>query len=302
MRVTQNMLNRQFLANLGANNQRLSKYQEMMATGKKLNKPSDDPVGVGYAMRYQSQISRNDQYRDNVKDGTSQLDFVDSTISQVNEIMKRARQLAVQGATETNSVESRQAIASEIQQLYEQLTTTGNTQLNGRYIFNGLTSDLKPYTDANAMYGTTDSGQINYSMSEGVVIQVNVSGNELFGDPVAAGAEATSDNAFAILKTLKDDLVSNNSAGLKATLDKFDSRQKKMMETWADVGARSNRLEVLDNRLTDLDLNLNDLLSKTEDADIPETITNLKMAEAVQRASLETGSRILSPSLVDFLR
>lgn len=301
MRVTQSMMNSNFLSNLSANNVRLSKYQDMLATGQRLNKPSDDPVGVGYAMRYDAQIVRNQQYRDNVNDAKSHLDFVDTTISQVNDLLKRVRELALQGANESNSAESRQAISSEIDQLYQQLNTIGNTQHNGRYIFNGQTTDLLPYSNS-PMYDKTDDGSIIYQVSEGVAMQVNVTGNELFGAPVTPGNEATSDNVFAILKTLKDDLVADNSAGISASIGKLDSRMKLLLETWTDVGARANRLDVLDNRLADLDLNLQNLLSKTIDADIPETITKLKMAESVQRSSLETGARVLVPTLVDFLR
>ncbi|HEU4962320.1 MAG TPA: flagellar biosynthesis protein FlgL, partial [Bacilli bacterium] len=63
-----------------------------------------------------------------------------------------------------------------------------------------------------------------------------------------------------------------------------------------------NRVEMLQNRVADLSLNLETLRSKTVDADIPETIMNLKMAENVQNASLSVGASIIKPTLVDFLR
>ncbi|MGB8956084.1 MAG: flagellar hook-associated protein FlgL [Tumebacillaceae bacterium] len=301
MRVTQGMMNTQMMTNLRANNARMMKYEDMLASGKRLNRPSDDPIGVGYAMRYHAQIARNNQYQEAVDDGQSHLDFLDTTLNQANQILSRARDLAVRASTGSMSVGDRQTVANEIDQLYQQLTETGNTSFNGRYIFNGQMTDVKPYSTTPEAEGT-DSGEINFMMSEGVSIPVNVIGQDVFGDPATAATLDTSDNAFAILKSLKNALNSDNQTIIGASVQRLDVRLEKVQAVWADVGARANRVELLSNRLKDFDLNLNELLSKTEDADIPETIMNMQMAENVQRASLSTGSRIIQPTLVDFLR
>lgn len=196
MRVTQSMMNSQFMTNLSANNERLVKYQEQLASGKKLNKPSDDPIAVGYAMRYDQQISRNDRYQRNVDDGLSQMEFVESNINEVNEILQRARELSVQGATGTMSSDARNAIANEIHQLYEQAVQVANGKFNDRYLYNGQTTDLQPYDSTNAMYQKTDNGAITFMMSEGANMQVNVIGNDLFGQPTTVGNETDSDNVF----------------------------------------------------------------------------------------------------------
>jgi flagellar hook-associated protein 3 FlgL len=297
------MMNSQLLANLNTNNVRLQKYQDMIASGKKLNKPSDDPVGVGYAMRYDAQINRNDQYQRNVDDARSQLDFLDSSINQLNNVLQRARELAVRGATGSMSSDDRIATSKEIKQIYEQCVTIGNSQFNGAYIFNGQITNVPPYsTTGGAEYSVTDDGLITYSLSEGVDMAVNALGKDVFGDPAAVGSEKTSTNIFAVLKTLQDGLDTNNSADIQTALGNLDLRMNRIQYAWSDVGARSNRAEMLDNRLKDLDVNLQTLLSKVIDTDIPETITNMKTAEAVQRSSLETGARIMQPTLMDFLK
>jgi len=296
MRVTQNMMNSQMMRNLNRNNVRMDNYQEMLASGKRLNKPSDDPVGVGYAMRYSAQIDRIDQYKRNVDDGISNLDMTDTLLNQANALLQRAGELAVRGATDSMSIESRNSIASEIHHLYEQLVTTGNSQFNGRYVFNGQKTDVPPYDPLTAELSTTDTASINFMMSEGVSIQINMTGNRVFGETT------DTDNAFAVLKQLEADLKANNTAGIRSAITKLDTRMNKMHQEWSDIGARMNRTELLGNRLADFDLNVTKLLSDTVDTDVAATIMNLKMAEAVQRASLETGARIIQPSLVDFLR
>ncbi|PWK16187.1 flagellar hook-associated protein FlgL [Tumebacillus permanentifrigoris] len=302
MRVTQSMMNSQFMSNLSANNERLVKYQDQLASGKKLNKPSDDPIAVGYAMRYDQQISRNDRYQRNVDDGLSQMEFVESNINEVNDILQRARELSVQGSTGTMSIDERNAIANEVHQLYEQMVQVGNGKFNDRYLYNGQTTDIQPYDPTNAMYQQTDMGSISFMMSEGANMQINVIGDELFGQPTTVGNETNSDNAFAALKSLETALRADNPPGIEKALGKIQDRANKIQTVWSDVGARMNRIELIQNRLKDYDANVQGLLSKTVDADVAESIMNMKVAESIQQASLSTGGKIIVPTLIDFLR
>ena len=70
----------------------------------------------------------------------------------------------------------------------------------------------------------------------------------------------------------------------------------------AEVGAMVNRLEMTQSQLSSADINFSHLLSKTEDLDIAEATVYLKAQEAVYRAALATGARIMQPTLIDFLR
>ncbi|MBL0385515.1 flagellar hook-associated protein FlgL [Tumebacillus sp. ITR2] len=302
MRVTQSMMNSQFMRNLNLNNDRLTTYQDQLASGKKLNKPSDDPIAVGYAMRYDQQISRNDRYQRNVDDGQSQLEYVESNIGEINDILQRARELSVQGATGTIPSDARTAIANEVHQLYEQVVQIGNSKFNDRYIYNGQTTDLQPFDVANAPYQQTDSGKISYMMSEGANMEVNVLSDDLFGPPTTAGNEANSDNVFAVLKSLETALRADDAPGIEKALGKVQDRSNKIQSVWSDVGARMNRIDLITNRLKDYDTNVQGLLSKTVDVDVAEAIMNMKMAENVQQASLSTGGKIIVPTLVDFLK
>ncbi|HAA64525.1 MAG TPA: flagellar hook-associated protein FlgL, partial [Thermoanaerobacter sp.] len=81
-----------------------------------------------------------------------------------------------------------------------------------------------------------------------------------------------------------------------------DKQMENVLAVRAEVGAKSNRIDLIQNRLQDDNYNFTALLSKSEDADLAQVITNLKMDENVYRASLAAGARIMQPSLIDFLR
>lgn len=295
-RVTQSMLNLQLNRNLNNNLSRMEKLQDQMASGKRINKPSDDPVGISFSLRYRSEISLNDQYQRNVDSATSWLEYADKMLEQVGNVMQRARELAVQGATGTNPQDALDTIASEIEQLYDQTLSIANSQFNGKYVFNGEKTDVRPYTFASAGSEETDNGKIMFEIGIGVRMPVNVTGNEVFGQP------GTTNNMFNILQNLSSSLKNGNLSGVGKAIELMDQRLGAVLANRADIGAKTNRIELAEDRLKDININLSGLQSKTENADMAAVIMNLKMDENVYQASLSAGARIIRPTLIDFLR
>ncbi|OAB37676.1 flagellar biosynthesis protein FlgL [Paenibacillus macquariensis subsp. defensor] len=317
MRITNNMLSSQLLTNLNRNAQAMSHTQEQLSTGRKLNKPSDDPVGITYSLRYRSELSSNDQYQRNVDSAVSWLDFNDTVLGQAGDVVQKIRELTVQASTGTNPQSALDSINKEVNQLKEQLVDIANSQLNGKYIFNGQTYDKKPYDfplNADGTHNTTamledgtpnplsaqaiktDSGSINFVVGDNVIMPINVTGSDVFG----SGTDG--DNLFTIINTISTALTNGNFSGIGGELANLDTRMETMLKTRAEMGAKSNRVELMQNRLSDLGINLTDLQSKTEDADYAGTILQSKIQENIYNASLSAGAKIISPSLMDFLR
>lgn len=301
LRITQGMMHSQLLRNINNNVSKLDNYQTMQSTGRKINKPSDDAVGITYALRYRSELSMNEQYQKNLDMAESLVEHTDTTLGQIGDVILRVKELTVQGLNGTNEGSPMSAIGKELRQLYDQIVTLGNDHLNGRYIFNGQQTDQKPYTATTPGTDSADTLVTNYKFSAGVMIPINVTGNEVFGPPTGS-AEDQGDNLFTVIKGLADAFDASDATTARPLLEKLEQRFQKVLDVRSDVGARANRIELLNNRLQDLDLNLNELSGKTEDADMSEVIMNLKMAENVYQASLSAGAKVIQPSLLDFLR
>lgn len=295
-RVTQSMLNFQLTRNLNKNMARMDHAQNQLASGRRINRPSDDPVGISYSMRYHSELSVNTQHSGNVDSAISWMEHADNTADQMGNLFHRVRELAVQGANGTNPQAALNALASELGQLREQLVTLANSQFNGKYMFNGQKTDVQPYSKTNPSGDAADDAKINFEIGIGVNIAVNISGNAILGHPTET------DNAFKMMDNLYASLINGNTAGVSSAIGQLDSRVDKFLEVRADIGAKVNRMQLAGDRLKDIDINVQQLLSKTEDADIAALITKLKTDEAVYQASLSVGSRIIQPSLIDFLR
>lgn len=306
-RITQNMMNTQLVRNLYTNLNNMDRLQNQLATGRKINKPSDDPVGISFAMRYRSDLTANEQYQQNVSSSISWLEYTDSMLGQANSVFQRVRELSVQGANGSNPQLAADAIRAEIVQLKEQLVKIGNSEFNGKYVFNGQITDKAPYSElsgaknyddgtGNSDQGLTDQGLIQFEIGVGIKIPVNTTGNNIFGQP------DDPDNAFKVLDDIAGYLAAGDFASVSNSLGRLDTRINKFLETRSDIGAKLNRIELADERLKDIDLNLQTLQSSTEDADLAEVVTDLKVKENVYQASLSVGAKIIQPSLVDFLR
>jgi len=119
------------------------------------------------------------------------------------------------------------------------------------------------------------------------------------GDRVESGSAT---QLLGVIDQLIKDLNSNNSEGIEKALSRLDAHIGNINSVRAEIGVKTNRLELTLNRIEDDNVNLRGLLSKNEDIDMAETIMNLQMQQNVYNAALSVGAKIISLSLVDFIR
>lgn len=305
MRVTQSMISGNMLRNLSSSYARLDKYNDQLASGKKINRPSDDPVVAMKGIFYRSDVTQVEQYQRNLSEAYTWTDASDDALDKVTSSLQRMRELAVQGATDTNSVDSRKAIASEINQLISHYVSLGNTQIGDKYIFNGLDTTAKPVkynvnTLANGDIDTsnivagnfyTNNSDYNAEVSNGVSVAVNVNPSKIFDD-----------TTIMKLANLNNALNNNNTTGIQSALSDLDGIIQDVLAARTKVGATQNRVEMIDDRLGSQEVIANRIMSDNEDAEIEKVITELKIQESVHNAALGVGARIIQPSLIDFLR
>lgn len=147
MRTTNNMLINNMVYYMTNNMDRLSNYQTQMATGKKISRPSDDPVAAARALKYRTDVSEVTQFQKNAGDATSWMDTTESTLNQLGEILQTMHERAVQAANDTLTSEDRGQIMMEIQQLRDQAIHLANATYAGRYVFSGYSTDTKLMND-----------------------------------------------------------------------------------------------------------------------------------------------------------
>ncbi len=303
MRITTGMIASTTLRDLQYNESRLSSLQQQLSSGKQITKPSDDPYGTSRALGLSGELAGLQQYQRTVGDGTAWLNTADTALSKVSDVLQRARELLVQGSTDSAGPQSRAAIADEIDQLTDSVKQEANVQYAGHYIFSGTATTTAPYTLGTASDAYTgNTGTITREIGPGVQLPINTDISGLLGN-----GQAAADNK--LLDTLRDiasDLRSSTPAAATALrgtdLQRLDTNMDTLNALRADVGARTNRLSIADSRLQALEENTTGLLSDTVNADVAKTITDYSTQQAAYNAALRAGANIVQASLLDFLR
>lgn len=286
MRVTQSMLSNNMLRNLSNNYNKMGKLQDQLTTQKRITRPSDDPVVAMLGLGYRDSLNKVQQYSRNISEATNWLDSTDDAISQGVKVLQRIRELTVQASNGTYEEGQRGAIAVEVDQLKKQLETIAQTQVGGKYIFNGENTNKAPAA------GNFSNGDIELEIFDGIKLNVNTKGSELFK------------SVFNTLDSLKSKLEDKTASDtdISGFLDTLDSEIDHFLKIQADVGAKQNRVDMMKDRLSSQETIATEIMSKNEDIEIEKVITELITQESVQRAALSVGARIIQPSLVDFLR
>jgi flagellar hook-associated protein 3 FlgL len=135
------MVSNNILLSLNRSKYALSIYQGQLASGKKIQRPSDDPIVAVRALRLRSNVREIEQYKSNAKDALSWMDVSENSISNIIEIVKKARGLCVQAANGTLGTNERKSIITSLKQLKEQLANEGNVDYAGRHVFSGFKTD-----------------------------------------------------------------------------------------------------------------------------------------------------------------
>ncbi|MFP4397953.1 MAG: flagellar hook-associated protein FlgL [Desulfonatronovibrio sp.] len=156
MRISLNMLYDNFVSNMNKSTYKLMELNKMASSQKKINKPSDDPVGAGRVLDYRDSIASLKQYESNVDTAKGWLGQADETLMQVNNVLIRAKEIAEQGATGTLDAEQREILSFEARQLFDQMINLANTRFDGKSIFGGHKVDESAYEPAMSLTSNKD--------------------------------------------------------------------------------------------------------------------------------------------------
>jgi len=142
MRITNKMMTNNALYNINNNKNLLSNLEQQYSSGKKITKPSDDPIVAVRALKFRTNLAElNQYYEKNIPDALAWMDVTESALNTVNGIITSMNTYCNQGANDYPTAEDRNAIATNLEQLKGQLYQEGNTNYAGRYVFSGYKTD-----------------------------------------------------------------------------------------------------------------------------------------------------------------
>lgn len=287
MRITNSMLTARTLRDLQANYAAMAKAQEQVSSGKRLNRPSDNPADVQQAIKYNESLASISQFLRNINGAQRFTSASETALASAGDAIQRLKELAIQAANGTLSANDRTDILTEVNQVTETLVSLANTKLDSDYVFAGQKTATQPYASATALYAG-DTGAVNARISSGVTLQVNVTGDTAFGPALAAAAQLATDLAAG-------------SAPSSATLTALDAGLDGLLTARTRIGAIDKRLNDAMTFLTDLELSTTAMLSNLQDADMAAVITEAQTRQTTYQAAINVNAKLLQKSLIDEL-
>ncbi len=295
MRITHKMLINEAVDNMGASMSRLAELNSRFSSGKKINKPSDDPSIAVDSLSARSGIRNAENYLNLASSTGNWLDANDVALGQAIEELTRALVLAETGVSDTVGVDERNTLAAEMDSILQGMIEIGNTQHEGDYLFSGFLTTTKPFTLVSGSPDTVsfagDTGAIQRAVSPGQLVTINVPGNSTFSA------------SFDALIRARDGLAANAHTEISAAIaDIFDAIEG-VKSARTDNGSRRRHVNSTIDRLEETRVDLKTLLSQKEDVNMAEVISDMQYQQIVYQSVLESGRAALNlPNMFSFLR
>jgi flagellar hook-associated protein 3 FlgL len=304
MRVTNNMMTDSLVRYLTAQNEALYERQTIIASQKRINRPSDDPLGMGKVLDYRQTLGSIEQYETNIQSGQERLEITEITLDLVDELLQGVRAIAMSEAGGTT--ESRQLTAEEVKNLFDQVLDLANSKLNGNYMFSGYQTQTAPFSRDDTLLTTFDQFTVTYNGDAGEArfivghntdITVDTDGRPLFQNAAAGGI-----NIFDAMRDLIVALESDDTEAISAQADLIDHGRKQINNLRAANSPVLYQLEISENHWQNYKPKIQEFLARQEEVDVTRAVVELQSIELAYQTTLATTARITQQGLINFLQ
>jgi len=279
--------------------ERLQQQQDtatlQLATGSKINQPSDDPAGAAEMVLINQASSQNDSYQQSIGSINGQLSTADSTLSSVVTVLQRALSLGVEGANGTLSDTDRADIVSELNGIQSQLLSLANATYQNQFLFAG-TANKQPFVlTGGSGSGVTyqgNSGTNFVTIGSGYQLQINLPGSQIFNGPGA--------DVFQAIGHLITALQGNS--GISNAVTEVTSAYNYVTAQRVFYGNAMNQAQSQQTFLNTEKVNLSQQQDAVAAADMAALSSQLASDQTATNATLEAIGTLPHNSLFDYLR
>lgn len=278
--------------------QKLATAQEQLSTGKKINRPSDDPAGAAAVIRLQTNVAEVEQFTRNVSEAQTTLENGDQALNSYQQLLDRASTLLTQASSTTTLTQGKSSLATELDSLTEQIRQIANTKSGDGFFFGGSRLSAAPF-DSNGVPAATPAVERTLQVDPGgTIISMGPLAENVFSDSTGSIIDALKTASAAIRGT--GDPVADQATELGA-LDRIKSFSNLADTARTQLGSNLAILDHVTSRLSDQNLSYQQSISDTESVDIAAAALNLTQASTGLDAILQATAKVGQKSLLDFL-
>lgn len=266
----------------------LQDVQKQIATGKRIINMSDEPWTISQLHQLREETSVQSVFKDSANLANTLLSQAENGLSQSLNIMSRLKELALQGANDTYSLDDLANMAEEVTNLKERLVNLANTEFNGRYVFGGTAYDTAPFDSTYTYVGSTTEVSIDVSIS--AKAEVGFDGSDVFQGSV---------DAFAAIDDFLTGLNTDDGTLINNAISDFDDVFNQMSNYITRIGAETNIAEDMYEVASNIEVGLTERLSSVEDVDAAAALTRFSMLQNQYQINLQLTSKMRGMSLFE---
>lgn len=300
MRITTQMMYTQFNANLQTAADSLYKDNEQIATGRKLNRPSDDPAAVSGITYEKAQLSTFAGFQDSIGSATLLLNATNSALDNLHSLIASAKQIGTDATS--SSPQDLATFATMINNVILSTIGVANTKVGDKYIFSGYGTD-QPAVDATngTLTATSTADLISMQINTGVSVNVNVTAAGL----ISSAAPLDNTTIIGAMTSLRTAIQANDQAGIQTSLAALDTLSADVLSSQSEIGVRQNRITLEKQYLTSRDADVTNSVSgklMLSDVETAKMITEAQQKQTSLQSLRSISSGFLQTSLFDFLK
>lgn len=269
----------------------LQQIEQQMATGKKVNQPSDDPSAYATAdiLNAQNSALSNDNLL--AQQVQAQLSTADNALSGVTNSITSAISIATEGADANSSASSMATLGAQVQSILQQVIGAANSQYGGTYLFAGNQVQTSPYDSSGNYSG--DAGSNSVTFSNGTKVQTTSDGSFVFGGGTSG--------ILGTLTSLASALNSGNRAGVASLLSQLQTGLATIASARGNLGISMNAVTSMTTNATAESTTLQTSISNLVDGDVAQEAAQEQQTLLQQQALVSLGSNLGKIPLVNIL-
>ncbi|MEM1042289.1 MAG: flagellin [Bacteroidota bacterium] len=279
----------------------LAGFQEQLITGRRVNRPSDDPVAFAQARMLESLDERYAQYGRTIDSSRLWVNRTSDELSNLTERFAEAYEEGLQALNDTLNEGDREAIAGRVEALLDEVIDGLNAQSGSEYLFAGTRTTTAPFDEDGAPTGDL-SGARNRQIGPNTELAINISGEQVLDPGEGFTIVESLQNLADALRGADIGVPGDEPSDLAEAVGQVGTARDHLIDLGAALGATARRLTTAEYQLQNASIETERRRSELEDADYFETVTAFQQAQTTLEAALATTASITQTTLLDYLR
>jgi flagellar hook-associated protein 3 FlgL len=287
--------------------ERMQRVSYQLTSGKRVQRPAEDPVATGIILRSHADLRRCQDQQDVLQKALDHTQAADNPLGEIATALRQVQTLTLQGLNASATSSAADTLATEIEGLAEHIADAANTSVAGRYLLAGTKDGTAPITrDASGVYTYNgNSGTQEFSVAPGRTAPANIPGSRVLNFADGTGGRTVPDvdtDVFTALQDAARELRAGDIEGLRETATQIDALYTNVVEQRGALGSYATRFEAAQQAAGDQEIALKAILANAEDVDIPQAVLDLSSLQTTFQAALTAAGKVAAlPTIFDVM-